>query len=276
LTFWVRRNVPESPRWLANRGRFDEARKALHYLQISDVAIERSRIAVQNEPPLPMVPPAVYGDLFKPEMRRRTTHTAIIWLFPLMCSWAMNLWMPKLFVQLYGLTVRQAVGYALYFSLISISARLVVYSLSEKVGRKIPIVIGFSLAGIFLYFAGGAKSATQFFAIACCYQACMEMGLCAIGIYTPEVYPVHIRALGSSWAMGLGRIGGAIGGYAVGAFLGAGHPGMVWVFLGSGSLFAGLITIWMGIEPKGRNLEELNREESAKGVARARAAGAGK
>ena len=51
-----RRNVPESPRWLANRGRFDEARKALHYLQISDEAIERSRVAVQNEPPLPMLP----------------------------------------------------------------------------------------------------------------------------------------------------------------------------------------------------------------------------
>ena len=32
LVFWIRRKVPESPRWLANRGRFDEARKALHYL----------------------------------------------------------------------------------------------------------------------------------------------------------------------------------------------------------------------------------------------------
>ena len=60
LTVWVRRNVPESPRWLANRGRFAEARKALHYLQISDEAIERSRIAVQKEPPVPMLPPAVY------------------------------------------------------------------------------------------------------------------------------------------------------------------------------------------------------------------------
>ena len=46
----------------------------------------------------------------------------------------------------------------------------------------------------------------------------MEMGLCAIRIYTPEIYPVHIRALGSSTSMGLGRIGGAIGGYAVGTF----------------------------------------------------------
>ena len=69
LTFWVRRNVPESPRWLANRGRLKEAREALHYLQISDEAIERSGIAVQNEAPLPMLPPAVFRDLFTPEMR---------------------------------------------------------------------------------------------------------------------------------------------------------------------------------------------------------------
>ncbi len=123
LVFWIRRNVPESPRWLANRGRFAEARKALHYLHISDEAIERSRVAVQDEPPLPMLPPAVFRDLFTPEMRRRTIHTWMLWVLPLMASWGMNFWIPQFFVKFYGLPVQQAVKNMLYISFFSIAGR---------------------------------------------------------------------------------------------------------------------------------------------------------
>ena len=267
LTFWVRRNVPESPRWLANLGRFAEAKRALHYIGISDEAIERSRIAVQHEAPLPMLPTAVFRDLFTPELRRRTIHSWIVWVLPLMASWGMNLWLPKLLVQVHGLTITQAVKYALYFSFFAISGGIVMYLLSEKVGRKFFIILGFSMAGALLLLEIWAKSATQFFYIAACYQFFMEMGICANGIYVPEIYPLHIRVVGVSTAMGLGRLGGAIGGYAIGAFMGAGHVTAMWMFLGLSSLFAGLITIWLGIEPRGLNLEELNIE-GTKGAAK--------
>jgi len=193
LTFWVRRNVPESPRWLANRGRFTEARRALHYLRISDEAIERSRIAVQNEAPLPMLPPAVFRDLFTPELRRRTIHTWIIWILPLMTSWGMNLWLPKLFMQLHGTTLQQAVRYMLYISFFSITGRFLVYFLSEKVGRKFFIALGYSVGGILLFFQIWTTSATQFFCVAAFFQLFLEMGACGMTIYTPEVYPLHIR-----------------------------------------------------------------------------------
>ena len=269
LTVWVRRNVPESPRWLANRGRYADARKALHYLNIDDAAIERSRIAVQNEAPLPMLPPAVFRDLFTPEMRRVTAHTWIIWILPLMASWGMNLWLPKLFVQIHGLTVQQAVGKVMYITLFAIAGRLLVYFLSEKVGRKPFYVIGFTMAGVMLFSAPWAVSTIQFFWVAAIYQFFMEMGLCGSTIYTPEVYPVHIRVLGTSTAMGLGRIGGAIGGYAIGYFLGVGQATNMWIFLGSGCFIAGLLSIFMGIEPQGQNLEQLTKD-GTEGAARRR------
>jgi hypothetical protein len=43
----------------------------------------------------------------------------------------------------------------------------------------------------------------------------------------------------------------------------------MWIFLGAGSLIAGLATIWLGIEPKGQNLEQLNKE-GAEGAAKVR------
>jgi putative MFS transporter len=269
LTVWVRRNVPESPRWLANRGRFAEARSALHYLDIQDDAIEKSRIAVQHEPPLPMLPPAIFRDLFTPEMRQRTAHTWIIWILPLMASWGMNLWLPKLFVQVHGLKVQQAVAFVLYITLFSIAGRFLVYFLSEKVGRKLFIVVGFTMAGVMLFAEIWAGSVMQFFWVSAIYQFFIEMGLCGSTIYTPEIYPVHIRVLGTSTSMGLGRIGGAVGGYAIGYFLGVNQPIHMWIFLGLGCLIAGLVTIVMGVEPKGQNLEQLTKD-GTQGAARRR------
>jgi putative MFS transporter len=259
LTFWIRRNVPESPRWLANRGRFDEARKALNYLNISDEAIERSRVAVQHEPPLPMLPPAVFRDLFAPQVRQRTIHTWLLWILPQMAAWALTTWLPKLFMQLYGTTLKQAVTYMLYISMLSIVGRFMVYFLSEKIGRKLFIVVGFTVSGIAICCGSLATTAGQLLFLACLIRLFSEIGVCGATIYTPEVFPLHIRVLGASSAMGLGRVGGAVGAGAVGLFVGAGHFTGMWLFLGAGSVIMGLATIWFGIEPKGKNLEELNK-----------------
>jgi len=269
LLFWVRRNVPESPRWLVNKGRHAETREALKYLESPDEAVERSREAVKNEPPPPVLPPAVYRDLFTPEMRMRTAHTWILWVLPLMASWGMNLWVPQLLVKFYGLTFGTAIGYMFYLSFFSMAGRLCVYLLSEKIGRKLFIVLGFTGAGVFLLGEIWTASATQFFWVSGCFLFFMEMGLCGSTIYVPEVYPLHIRVLGCSTAMGLGRIGGGIGAYAIGVFVGAGMVTQMWMFLAAGCLIAGLATVWMGVEPRGQNLELLNKE-GAEGAAKAR------
>jgi len=147
--------------------------------------------------------------------------------------------------------------------------RLCVYFLSEAVGRKPFIIVGFTGAGIFLLGEIWASNANEFFWIAGVYLFFMEMGLCGSTIYLPEVYPLHVRVLGASTAMGLGRIGGGIGAWAIGMFFGAGMLTEMWIFLATGCLIAGLATIVLGLEPQGQNLEALN-QKGAEGAARAR------
>jgi putative MFS transporter len=162
-------------------------------------------------------------------------------------------------MQLYGTTLKQAVTYMLYISMLSIVGRFVVYFLSEKVGRKFFIILGFTVSGIAICCGSVATTATQLFLLACLIRLFSEIGVCSATIYTPEVFPLHIRVLGASSAMGLGRVGGAVGAGLVGLFVGAGRIPEMWIFLGAGSVIMGLATIWFGIEPKGKNLEELNK-----------------
>ena len=134
--------------------------------------------------------------------------------------------------------------------------------LTDRVNSAIryPLFLVGSAIVIMLFFLIGTHPAAYFFWIAATYQFFMEMALCGSTIYVPEVYPLHIRVLGASTAMGLGRIGGAIGSYVIGACVGAQMMTTCWLILGGGSLIAGLATIWLGVEPKGQNLEQLTKD----------------
>ncbi len=260
LVAWVRRGVPESPRWLANRGRLDECRKALNHIGITDEALARSSLALSGETPPPKLPKPLVRDLFSPELRRRTAHTWIIWGLPLMSSWGMTFWMPTFFMELQGSTLKAALTYNVYISMVAIAGRLTVFLLLDRVGRKPFTILGFSGAATFLFtMLLIHRNELYFFYVAAAYMYFIEMGMCAITPYTPEVFPVHIRVLGTSTAMGIGRIGGAIGPLMIGIFMGAGHVPWIWMFLGSGCTIAVLATLWLGIETRGRNLEQLNQ-----------------
>jgi putative MFS transporter len=259
LTVWARRKVPESPRWLINRDRADEARKALHYIGISDDALQRSRVALLNEPPLPRLPKPHFLDLFTPEMRRGTTHTWILWSLTQMGNWGMTLWLPTFFVQLHGTTVKQALSYVVYVSSAAVVGKLSAWLVLDRIGRKPILIFGFGCAGLSLYALGLAHSAIGFAIGAAFYTAFTEMGYLAITPYTAEIYPLHIRGMGTAAAMGVGRCGGAIAPSIIGVLIGAGHPGWIWIYLGTCCLVAVAFTIWLGVETRGRNLEQLTK-----------------
>ena len=258
LTAWVRRRVPESPRWLANRGRFEESRKALHFIGVTDEALARARAEDAAEPPAPEPPRPRFLDLFAPELRWRTIHTWLIWGLPLIAAWGMNLWMPTFFVKLYHIQLSKTLTYLFLISFIAVAGRFTVYFLVDKLGRKPFIIFPYAIAGIVALMFGLVETEAQLVAAFACYSFFENMGSTAITIYAPEVFPLHIRALGTSSAMGIGRIGGAIAPYVIGVLMGSGHVGWIWIMISATLIAPAAVTIWMGIETRGRNLEQLS------------------
>jgi putative MFS transporter len=85
--------------------------------------------------------------------------------------------------------------------------------------------------------------------------------------YTPELYPTRARSTGAGLASAFGRVGAITGPIVVGYIIGA--VGNVGVFtLGAASFaVAAFIVLTLGVETRGRTLEEIVRDEEKTFVA---------
>jgi len=80
------------------------------------------------------------------------------------------------------------------------------------------------------------------------------------GVYVSELYPTHLRATAVGWFFGIGRVGSFLAPAVVGFMLQYGLGAYVLDTFALTFLIAS-IALWMvGVETKGRVLEQINAE----------------
>ena len=259
LVLFLRRVLPESPRWLANAGRIKEAE-----LAISRIECETEKATGQ---PLPAPQPvakveekrASLRDLFGPLYLRRTLVVWLIWFTAYLVNYGLSIWMPTVFRTVFKLPLDIALRYGLITTASGLVGSAIAAFTIDIIGRKRLFAACFTGAAAALIVLSqiphpSAEQVLFFITISYFFVSAINLG---VYLYTPELYPTRVRAVGAGAATAWLRLASMIGPAAVG-YMVIGGLSSVFLVFGAVTLATAVVTALFAIETKRRVLEEIS------------------
>lgn len=251
--------MKESPRWLANKGRFEEADRIVAHLE--DCARAHGQELPEPNPTVTVVASkASWKDLFGGIYARRTLMIWTLWFCTYIVANGMITWLPTLYRQTFQLSLGTSLAFGFLTSLAGVVAAVICALSIDKVGRKRWYVWALCLAPIPLIVlaATGVSSAVQVLVFAGLAYAIVQTVTFSLYLYSAELYPTRMRAIGTGLGSAWLRLGSSVGPMIVGTVMAGWGIGYVFAIFAAILIFAAVVTAFFAIETKGKALEELS------------------
>jgi putative MFS transporter len=262
IVWYLRKNLPESPRWLESEGRDEEAEALMQ-------AIETEASVGKPLPPV-VIPPAVKLaaaiDMIKPPLLQRMIVGSWVLITINTLIFGFVIFLPQFFLR-QGLTITNSLAYTLVLSVGSLVGCALGAYLSDAIGRRMSI-IGASVVTIVSGYIYARFDATADPAIVLSVGFVLVVAIYVqtailYGVYTPELFPTEIRLRANGICNFFGRGATVVSPFIVGTLMASYKlPGVVWLMIGL--VVVQILVVWAwGVEPRNRGLEEVTAKGSA-------------
>ena len=272
--------LPESPRWLISKGRITDADGVIREIEASargagirepgfeEASRDRRggplgapsnpRLAESQTPHADSRIRARAAELFSGPYRSRTLVVWLLWAAAYFITNGLNNWMPTLYNSVYHLSLGAALRAGTFNNIAQVAILIVCAFAIDSVGRRRWTLLGFLAGGTLLAMLGtfAAHSVTAVMALVTLSYGIVGSVNAVLYLYTPEIYPTRMRALGTGAATCWLRLASAAGPVFVGYLVAARGTAAVFLMFAAAGVIGAVGALGM-LETRNRKLEEL-------------------
>ena len=229
VVVFLRRGLPESPRWLAKVGRLAEADRVLSTIE--------ARVEAEYGKPLPppgpeeqISPASSFMDLWIPGVRGRVILMSVFNIFQTIGFYGFSNWVPSLLVK-QGITISTSLGYTTVIALAAPVGPLIGFFLGDRFERKWIIVAAAGLILVCGLVFGQTREAALIIAMGVALTLGNNIMSYSFHAYQQELFPTGIRARAAGFVYSWSRLSVIFSSFIIAFILGTFGAFGVFVFI---------------------------------------------
>ncbi len=279
VILFVRRHLPESPRWQVMNGHEREAEESITYIEHEVAESGRDLPKVDESKAIDLQPTTDIGYLALVRVLFRDYPSRSVLGASLMITQsflynAIFFTYTLVLGKFYGVASTSAPLFLIAFAVGNLAGPLTIGHLFDTIGRRKMIAGTYLISGVllavtaFLFNAGVLNAVTQTIAW-CVIFYFASAGASAAYLTVSEIFPLEVRSKAIAVFFAIAQCFGALGPVIYGALIGDGSQPIRLFYgylLGAGVMVAGgLVAYFLAVDAEGKSLEEIANPLSAGG-----------
>ena len=256
--WFIQLRLPESPRWLADHGRLEEADAIVSDLE--------ARSAAQTGGPLPAPTPTApvedgHGrlvEIFGPTLLGRTVLLVVLNAFQAVGFYGFTNWAPT-FLAAQGVHFAESLQYGFIIAAAYPIGPLVWSGIAERFERKWLVVLGAAGTGVLGLVFAASRAPAALIALGVAINFSNNLLSFSYHAYQAELYPTRVRATAVGFVYSWSRLSTVGSSYVIAWLLGLAGAAGAFGFIAAAMLVVVVSVAAFGPPTRGKALEEIAR-----------------